>query len=222
MDLKRFALGFMGYGVGAVLETVMIIIFLFVSFTLFGSWGFLVLSIGVLGMITIAFKVLKSGAAGRNMKPIIEKTFAMLVFSFVLIFGVILWQMGPAPPRGDVQVTAGFVHMQPLSPSIAYRNTSFTCAFTNALGTTIKLINVSLNESIAHGACTVNSSDVRLNLGSNVKAGGTLSVTVDDCPAKADREAYDMVVTIMYNANMGGITTNHTDAGHIKGQGEPL
>jgi hypothetical protein len=219
MDLKRFALGFLGYGIGAVLETLMIIIFLFVSFTLFGSWGFLVLSIGVLGMITIAFKVLKSSAPGLNMRPIIEKTFAMLVFSFVLIFGVVLWQLSPTPHSNSL-VATGFVKMQPLIPSIAYRNTSFTCAFTNALSTTIKLINVSLNESIAHGACTVNSSDVRPNIGSNVKAGGTFSVAVDDCPAKADGEAYDMVVTIMYNATMGGITTNHTDTGHIKGEAD--
>jgi len=97
MDIKRFALGFLGYGIGAVLETAMIIVFLFLSFTLFGSWGFLVLSIGMLGMITVAFKVLKSGATGLNMMPIIRKTSAILVFSFVLIFGVVLWQLSPTP-----------------------------------------------------------------------------------------------------------------------------
>jgi hypothetical protein len=134
----------------------------------------------------------------------------------VMIVGVVLWQLGVFNVGQGNLVVTGFVKMQPLTPSIAYRNASFTASFTNALGTTIKIDNVTVNESIANGMCTPSPTLV----GSTVKAGGTFTVASTTCPPKTDGEAYDLIVTIRYNATMGGITTPHTDTGHIKGQGE--
>jgi len=136
----------------------------------------------------------------------------------VMIVGVVLWQLGVFNVGQGNLVTTGFVKMQPLTPSVAYRNQNFTASFTNALGTTIKLNNVTLNESINRNICTTVTPNP--SFGNSVKAGGTFTVVSATCPAKADGESYDLVVIIQYTATMGGISTNHTDTGHIKGQGE--
>ena len=148
----------------------------------------------------------------------------------VMIVGVVLWQLGVFNVGQGNLVTTGFVKMQPLTPSIAYRNMSYRSSFTNALGTTVKICNVTLTESISGTACPAGSMTVSAdgtatnNLSGGyypaIKAGGTFAVINPACPIKADGEAYDLVVVIQYNATMGGITTQHTDTGHVKGQGE--
>ena len=151
----------------------------------------------------------------------------------VMIVGVVLWQLGVFNVGQGNLVTTGFVKMQPLTPSIAYRNNSFRASFTNALGTTIKVYNVNLTESIAGTVCpggatgslTVSPAGTAVNnlttsYSPSIKAGGTFTIVHPGCPTKADGEGFDMVVIIQYTATMGGISTNHTDTGHIKGQGE--
>jgi len=229
MDLKRFALGFLGYGTGAVLETVMIIIFLVVSFTLFDSWELLVSLIGLLGMMAVAFRVLMNGTAGLNIRYTVVKMSVINFFLVVLIFGVINLLMWHEPQDYHVMLT-GFVKMQPLSPSIAYRNTTFRSSFTNALGTTVKLTSVTVRESISGLACPANGLTVSPdgtsvnNLSGStypsIKTGGTFTLKCV-CPPKSDGESYDLIITIKYRATMGGITTNHTDTGHIKGEADP-
>ena len=137
----------------------------------------------------------------------------------VMIVGVVLWQLGVFNVGQGNLVTTGFVKMQPLTPSVAYRNNNFTVSFMNALGTTIKLKNITLNESISRIQCTgVTPTPAP---GISIKAGGTFTVvSATGCPPKADGESYDLVVVVQYTAVMGGVATNHTDTGHIKGQGE--
>jgi hypothetical protein len=134
----------------------------------------------------------------------------------VMIVGVVLWQLGVFNVGQGNLVVTGFVKMQPLTPSVAYRNATFTGSFTNALGTTIKIDNITVNETISNQQCTPSPT----LQGNTVKAGGTFTVASTTCPSKTDGESYDLVVAIRYNATMGGITTTHTDTGHIKGQGE--
>ncbi|MCX6715465.1 MAG: hypothetical protein NT077_00415 [Candidatus Taylorbacteria bacterium] len=147
----------------------------------------------------------------------------------VMIVGVVLWQLGVFNVGQGNLVTTGFVKMQPLTPSLAYRNVTFRGSFTNALGTTIKINSVTLTESIAGTVCPAGAMTVSpdgtavnnltaLNFPS-IKAGGTFTV-VAGCPMKGDGDAFDLIVAINYNATMGGITTTHVDTGHIKGQGE--
>jgi len=66
----------------------------------------------------------------------------------VMIVGVVLWQLGVFNVGQGNLVTTGFVKMQPLTPSIAYRDRNFTGSFTNALGTTVRLGNITINETI--------------------------------------------------------------------------
>jgi hypothetical protein len=142
---------------------------------------------------------------------------ALAVTLFIILIIGVLFSTYQSSTSGSV-IIFGFVKVQPLTPSIAYRNTSFTAAFTNALSTAINLTGITMNETISDLQCnSVKSSPDVLSL---VKAGGTFTVT-GVCPQKADGDSYDLVVTIRYNATMGGITTNHTDTGHIKGRGEP-
>jgi hypothetical protein len=136
----------------------------------------------------------------------------------VMIVGVVLWQLGVFNVGQGNLVTTGFTKVQPLTPSVAYRNANFTGSFTNALGTTIKLNSITLNESISGTSCTGVTSNPAVT--NSVKAGGTFTVNSITCPPKADGESYDLVVVVQYTATMGGISTNHTETGHIKGQGE--
>jgi len=108
--------------------------------------------------------------------------------------------------------------MQSLSPSIYYRGTNFTAAFTNALGAAVTIEGITINETIAGSECdSVNDLS-----GTTVKAGGAFTVKASGCPVKADGEAYDIVVKIAYNVTMGGISTNHTDMGAYKRAGRSV
>jgi hypothetical protein len=135
----------------------------------------------------------------------------LAVFVFIILFFMF------APQRNDGYiVTTGFVKIQPLTPSVWYGGRNFSASFTNALGTTIRINGITLNETIAGSNCYP-LDDLA---GTSVKAGGTFTLKSSGCPVKADGESYDMIVSIQYNATMGGITTNRTDAGHIKGEAE--
>jgi hypothetical protein len=224
MDIKRFVLGFLGYCIGAVLETVLIILLFFVSFTLLSSFVSvtllgvlgLVLLVGLLGTMLFAFKVLKSGAVGMNLRSIVLTTSVMFFFSVFLIFGVVLWHLCSSRPSYHGPLVTGWVKMQPLTQSIFYRNTSFSAMFTNVLGTRITIVRVDMNETVKNRTCTV-ASPAR---GTEVKPGGTFLIKSLDCPLKGDGNIYDLIIAIKYNATVGGINANHIDMGHIKGQGE--
>jgi hypothetical protein len=137
----------------------------------------------------------------------------------VMIVGVVLWQLGVFNVGQGSIVVTGFVKMQPLTPSIVYRDENFSASFTNALGTSIRLGNITLLESIYPQNCTGSLAHLSAL---TVKAGGTFTVNGTGCPPKADGDPYDMIVTIPYLATMGGITSQHTDIGHVKGQAEPV
>jgi hypothetical protein len=115
--------------------------------------------------------------------------------------------------------------MKPILSSISYRGENFTTKFTNSLSVPITIENSPLNrvtctELISNGNCT----DVLINGKSEnnlVEAGGQFTISAT-CPHKVDGESFEVIVIMPYNATMGGITTNHTDTGHIKRQGEPL
>lgn len=146
----------------------------------------------------------------------------LAILTALSIFFLVIWQSGVFNEGQCECVQMGFVKLQPLTSSVSYRNTSFTGAFTNALGTSVTLNNVTVNETIAGAECNVGITDVDPNIGKPVKAGGTFTINANDCPSKSDGDSYDIVVFFQYATTMGGITTNHTDSGHIKGQGEPF
>ncbi|MCX6715464.1 MAG: hypothetical protein NT077_00410, partial [Candidatus Taylorbacteria bacterium] len=111
----------------------------------------------------------------------------------VMIVGVVLWQLGVFNVGQGNLVVTGFVKMQPLTPSLAYRNKAFTGSFTNALGTTIKLSSVTITETISNTVCPAGSLSVSPNnlsanssLFPSVKAGGTFTLTNPSCPIKTD------------------------------------
>jgi hypothetical protein len=110
---------------------------------------------------------------------------------------------------------SGFCRIQLLTPSVAYRNTSFTVTFNNAEGTKINLRNIIFNETISGIRCNITSLPEPLS----VNAGGKFTVNAV-CSQKVDGEPYDMLVLVEYNAETDGITRNLTATGHIKGQGE--
>jgi hypothetical protein len=141
---------------------------------------------------------------------LLSVTGLLLIIFLASMFGVFL-----SIPNQPNILTFGFVKIQPLTPSIAYRNTNFTASFTNALRTAINLTDMNMKESISDAQCDLVTSSPAVS----VKSGGTVTM-IGVCPQKRDGEAYDMIITIKYNTTMSGITTNQTETGHIKGQGE--
>jgi hypothetical protein len=148
----------------------------------------------------------------------ILKSAGMAAVIIAAVFLAILWQVSHTGlGQSDGSVVKGFARMQPLTPSMTYQNTGFFVSFTNEHGTTIKLKEIILWEAISGATChSVTSSPA---IFSSVKAGRIFNVTAV-CPQKRDGEAYDMIITINYNATMSGITTTYNDTGHIKGMGE--
>jgi hypothetical protein len=137
-----------------------------------------------------------------------------VILSGLMFFGVVFWQLGVFNAgQGDMVVT-GFVKMQPLMPTIAYHGSKFTASFTNAAGTTASITDISVKESISGTDCPVEPLK-----GQSIRAGGTFTIK-GDCGQKNAGESYDLVVTITYSATIGGISSTHTDTGHIKGQAE--
>ena len=132
----------------------------------------------------------------------------------LMFFGVIFWQLGVFNAGQSDKVVTGFVTMQPLMPAIAYRGSKFTASFTNAAGTTASITDISVKESISRTDCSVEPLK-----GQSIRAGSTFTIR-GDCGQKNAGESYDLVVTITYSSTIGGISTSHTDIGHIKGQAE--
>ena len=134
----------------------------------------------------------------------------------ILLVGVVLWQLGVFNAGQTGAVVTGFVKMQPLIPAITYSGSRFTAAFTNALGTTVNITDVSVKESISGTDCSVEPLSEQV-----VPAGGAFTIQ-GNCGQKNSGDPYDLIVTITYNATMGGISTKHTDTGHIRGQAETI
>lgn len=134
---------------------------------------------------------------------------------FVALMAVIVFY---SPYSGGCPVVAvGFFNIRPIISGIYYQGSNLTATFNNSFGEAIRLDEITLNETILGAQCNLVMSSPPLV--SSVKAGETFTVS-GVCPQKADGEAYDLIVKINYRTSMGGITTNHTDTGHIKGQGE--
>ncbi len=137
-----------------------------------------------------------------------------ILYFGLMVFGVALWQLGIFNAGQTGQVVTGFVKMQPLIPAIAYSGSTFTAMFTNALGTTITITNVSVKDAISGTDCSVEPLNEQV-----VRAGNAFTVQ-GDCGQKNEGETYDLIVTITYNTTIGGVPSTHTDTGHISGQAE--
>ncbi len=133
----------------------------------------------------------------------------------VMIVGVVLWQLGVFNAGQGSPVATGFVRLQPMMPSVAYYGgDKFNATFTNNAGTTIRLMTISLNETVAGGNCTVTVPT------SSVIAGGVFSISATGCPSVDTGASYNLKTVITYNSSLAGITTSHTETGYIRGTAE--
>ena len=145
---------------------------------------------------------------------IVASTIVGAILYGLLFFGVVFWQLGVFNAGQGNMVVTGFVKMQPLTPSVAYSGSKFTASFTNALGASVRITDLRLKESISGTDCSVEPLE-----GQTIRPGGTFTLKAD-CGQKNAGDAYDLAITISYSDTMGGITTTHTETGHIKGQAE--
>jgi hypothetical protein len=140
---------------------------------------------------------------------------SVILFVLIVIALVQFYFFGNEWQRSAPALDSHIVNIWLLTPSVAYWNTSFNASFTNGWGGNITLEDITLKEEISGAPC----SHVTV-WPSNVNAGGTFTVT-GVCLEKAGCEEYDLLVTFRYNSMTGGIATNHTEWGHVKGRGEP-
>ncbi|MEA3255117.1 MAG: hypothetical protein U9Q22_04730 [Candidatus Altiarchaeota archaeon] len=143
----------------------------------------------------------------------------ILAIPAMLIFGVVMWQLGVFNTESNFLIATGWSKLMPLSPSMVYKaNGNFEATFMNAVGTSLNITSVSLDEKLGGVKCLnvkVDGSD----LGSTyvlVKAGDMFEVTAV-CETKSVGDPFDLSIVIEYDQVMGGISTSHTEKGHIRG-----
>jgi hypothetical protein len=149
-----------------------------------------------------------------------------LILFFVFIF---LWQIGSGEPYQSSVVTTGWAKLRPISASITYKsNGSFEATYQNTVGTSIRLTSITVKETLTGlpNECNITAVDsVDMTSGwqnVSVKAGDGFEIAVD-CAAISEKEEgdpFDLAITIDYTAVMGGISTVHTESGHIRGPAE--
>jgi hypothetical protein len=155
----------------------------------------------------------------------------------VMIVGVVLWQLGVFNVGQGNVVTTGWSKLQPISASIALKanDATFESTFQNTIGTSIRITSVDMEDSVAPVNCT--GISIKGTLGTpgategdpttwatpvSVKAGDgfELTATCGDGTTREEGDPYDAQITIVYTAVMGGVSTDHTETGHIRGPAE--
>ncbi len=132
----------------------------------------------------------------------------------VMIVGVVLWELGVFNSGQGNPVETGFVRLNPLMPSVVYKNTIFNGTFVNNAGVPIRVMSVAMNETITRGNCTISPPS------SPVMSGGVFNLAATVCPQVPTGAAYNIVVVITYNSSLAGYTTAHTETGYISGTAE--
>jgi len=204
-------------------KSVLIVSFLF-SFGLiflFSAIGWPLLAsalFGIIILIGLTGPVLLICLASEGKRGAYLASFSVAFIVLAVSFNTIISTALSDPPKPGGMIShgsgPGFVKMQPLTPSIAYRGGNFTASFTNALGTTVKIVRLGMIEGVSGKKCRIKQLENK-----TIKAGGMFTL-IAACPEKEDGEPYEIGVEITYNATMGGITTTHIDRGAIRGFGE--
>lgn len=183
-------------------------------FIIHPDYSLLILIFGIIGFSTGKALIAIAKTRGKTIKN-------QPILAVFLIIVAVLAQLSLIDIRGNsgsYKVITGFVKIEPLRSTITYRNTSFTASFTNPVAVKIILHSVELKEMLSNQTCTL-SADMT---GYVVEPSGRFAFTSNDCPYMPEGEPYDMLLSIKYNSTIDGITTTHTETGHIKGAAEAL
>ncbi len=166
----------------------------------------------ILGHVNMPISFYMDNRGQGAMEYLMSYGWAILV---VMVVGLILWQLGVFNAGQGGPVETGFVRVNPMMPSVAYKGTNFNATFTNDAGSPIRVISVSLNETISGGSCgTVTPSS------SNVLSGEVFSVSGTGCTSVPTGAVYNMMVVMTYKATTSAITATHTENGYIRGLAE--
>ena len=152
------------------------------------------------------------------MEYLMTYSWAILV---VAIVGMVLWQIGVFDTP-EAAIPTGWSTLKPMPPTIVYSaaGNSFDVGFINVAGSTIRITDADINETISGEACgSVTVNGVNMSGDVTMEAGGEFKVTAD-CPAKDKKESYDLVIAIRYIALLPDSTTHHVETGYIKGMVE--
>jgi hypothetical protein len=160
------------------------------------------------------------------------KVLAGAIICFILVFGVIFWQLGPGPPQ-NFNRASGFTVIKAFDRSIGYTpgaDGALNATFINAGGTpvTITRINVS-------GDCQYNverSTAMILDestqtYGYSMAGGGTFKFrcrqgTPESATLKTKNkgDSFTVDIQITFTESVNGTTLTRTDSGRLTGQVE--
>ena len=175
------------------------------------SYSLLISAFGIVGFaIGKASSVIASMQGKMSNKPVLA-VFLMVVAFFAQLN--LVETRGNSYGSGHASVIIGFVKLEPLRPGFTYLNGSFSAQFENKAKVKIILVDSDMRETLTNQTCAL-STEIA---GYSVEPGQNFTLKSSDCPKKADWEPYDILLSIRYNSTVDGITTTHTETGHIKG-----
>lgn len=170
------------------------------------------------------------GTKGQGaMEYLMTYGWAILV---VMIVGIVMWQLGIFNMGGTTVTATGFAKIKPqLAGSGLSRDGQFTGVFTNGVGTRITMTSspASISGAVLTNPCRASfigtagftASPHAVGAGQNflltsAAAGCTMGAagTVDA------GTVYDITLSLVYNVDIGGVATTHTETGTFRGPAE--
>ena len=147
----------------------------------------------------------------------------ILALVFVLLGGLVLWELGPSPRSNSGIVITGWSKLQPLSQNIVYyaETDKFKVGLMNSVGTSIHINAVTANETISGTMCTTTVEGGQKVANQTIGAGDTLEIEALCAGAgKNPQDTYEMNITVTYESILGAAATTHVESGRIRGRAE--
>ncbi|MFC2154461.1 hypothetical protein ACFLRC_03140 [Candidatus Altiarchaeota archaeon] len=158
---------------------------------------------------------MRFGRKGQGaMEYLMTYGWAILV---VMIVGIVMWQLGIFNMGSTAVTASGFSRLKPQLAAVALTQTgSSTLVFTNGAGTTISAGTCKVMTDLS---ATGSAFDLSAEPQTNIGAGDNLVYKIE-LPGASTAGQGDPVgvdVDIDYSLTVGGITTEHTEHGTIRG-----
>ncbi len=138
----------------------------------------------------------------------------------VMIVGIVMWQLGIFS-MGTTTVTAtGFSKIKPqlAGTGVSGSTGKFTGVFMNGAGSAVSVKSVTLEGKTGNLDCSaaiVALPSAPVAAGDNFELSTTAPTHCTETGNAGD--VYQLLVTINYNISIGGLTTDHSDSGIIRG-----
>ncbi len=132
----------------------------------------------------------------------------------VMIVGIVMWQLGIFNMGGTTVTSTGFAKIKPQLAGTGLDHTGvFKGIFTNGVGTNIAVTTTGMVIREV-GTETCGAYDVTP---SAIAAGQNFQITASGCVSGSAGDIYNVVVSIPYTVTVGGVQSDHTESGTVRG-----